>query len=418
MPNPSESLPSGLRDLSGSLLSGTALFRRPRHPAALPMLGRLPVLFWLVELLRPRLVVQIGLGDGLVSMALCQAAGALGGQTRILGLDPGRPAGAAAALPAPFAASHDRNEIGLSVLEGADPLEAAAARHAASLAGGIDLLVLAAPLDPAQRQALAAQFLPRLSARAVILTCGAAGQGAEALFGDAPVITLPPLPSGEPDPDPDTESGAMTLILQGADQPAALRALAADDTGAPDDAADDAILRGAFLLFDALGQGLVAASAAEGLRAAHRRDAAARAEAAVLQAALHRAQARLAEISAAHSAGIARGLGGASAESGPGEGEMGARYAARLADIAALTQDFTARRDADLARISELQQQLVTTDRALQAERAEKAALARRVRAMETSTSWRLTRPVRGIRRLFSRSDPGGDRGSDPGGAR
>jgi len=411
MPNASECPQSGMAGLAEVLLSGPALFRRPGHPAPLPMLGRLPVLFWLVGLLQPRRVVQIGLGDGLVCMALCQATSALDGETTVLGLDPGQPAGAAAVLPAPFAASHGANYADLAVLEGADPLDAAAARHPAPAEGDIDLLVLAAPLDAAQRQALAAHWLPRLSARAVILTCGAVGQGASASFGDAPVIALPPLPGAEAE--------GMVLTLHGANQPKVLRALA--------EGGGDAVLRGAFLLFDMLGQGLVAASEAEALRDAHRRDSAAltaaRHEAVALRAALEAAEARgaraeaetgaalarLADLAAAHNADIARSLAGSATEGTPG-GDMGARYAARLEDIAALTQEFTDRRETDLARISELQQKLVTTDRALQATRADKATLERRVRAMETSTSWRLTRPVRGLKRLFSRVEPGGSR--------
>ena len=60
----------------------------PDHLPASPWVEHAPLAFWLVEALRPRSVVEIGVGDGLSYFCFCQAIDRLRLDARIVGIDP------------------------------------------------------------------------------------------------------------------------------------------------------------------------------------------------------------------------------------------------------------------------------------------------------------------------------------------
>ena len=59
-----------------------AMFWRPDFLADSPWLEHIPVAFWLVEAQRPRVIVELGPGDGTSYFAFCQAVDRLGLDTR------------------------------------------------------------------------------------------------------------------------------------------------------------------------------------------------------------------------------------------------------------------------------------------------------------------------------------------------
>ncbi|WP_136646656.1 class I SAM-dependent methyltransferase [Tabrizicola sp. YIM 78059] len=61
------------------------LFLRPRHLVDSPAVIHLPLLFWTCAALRPRDAAVVGVGDGIVQFALCQAIERLGAQGRCTG---------------------------------------------------------------------------------------------------------------------------------------------------------------------------------------------------------------------------------------------------------------------------------------------------------------------------------------------
>lgn len=219
-------------------LSSPAVFWRPRHLAASPMLGWIPFLFWLMETIRPQTVAQFGVGDGVVYMALCQAAERLGGSTACTGFHRDEPL-----MPPALREQHDTQYSDFSALLRGDP---AAGTH--SLDGGIDLLVLNQPLDPEALERLQRDWLPRLSDRSVILICdsGAVFPGEEMrrnLFPDMERLILL---------GPDTAGGhAVETILHGENQPERLRIMAAQRPGKP-------AYLAARQVFNRLGQGIEA----------------------------------------------------------------------------------------------------------------------------------------------------------------
>ncbi|MDN5568168.1 MAG: hypothetical protein L0G27_05385 [Paracoccus sp. (in: a-proteobacteria)] len=73
-------------DMMGRCLAGFAPLWKPRHFSEhTHEMVALPLLFWLVDELKPELTVQIGLGHGTCFMGLCQAIDKIGTGGRILG---------------------------------------------------------------------------------------------------------------------------------------------------------------------------------------------------------------------------------------------------------------------------------------------------------------------------------------------
>lgn len=195
-----------------------AILWRPRYVVQSTMLGQLPLLFWILETIRPRAVAQIGMGDGLVYMAICQALEQLGTFAPCVGIQPEQ----APLLPPTLHQQHEAQYGDFSTLISGD-----ITAPPPQLGDGIDLLVLHQALEPEDLEAVLAGWLPRLSDRAVILIC------------------RPEMGSGDacaPHPDHEADSRVMTgltapgdrkldVILHGANQPDRLLRLASSAQG-------------------------------------------------------------------------------------------------------------------------------------------------------------------------------------------
>ena len=208
---------------AGNPLASRAVFWQPRHLTASPNLVHMPFLFWLVETLRPVSVVQIGLGDGVGFMGLCQAIDKLALDATVLGLD------VAGQDKNSFAEKLGDTHAGLygdfAVLSKDEP--GRAARHMRN--AEIDLLVIDTPLDPALVSSLQAHWLPLLSERGVLvlhdparhLTDPAAQDFHTDLIEAHDLVSFP-------------EAGAgLDVILIGAAPPDRLTQLASLDMGKP-----------------------------------------------------------------------------------------------------------------------------------------------------------------------------------------
>src|SRR5690554_3731197 len=219
-------------------LTSQTVFWQPRHLALSDALLHVPFLFWLVETCRPANIVQIGTGDGVGFMALCQAIDKLSLATPCIGLspDPDTPA-----LPAPLAEQHRTHYDDFSFVIQDDP--ANAMRHVHE--SGIDFLVLNTELTDELVMALRAHWQTRLSDQAVVVVCNPARlaqrQPAQeflnSLGAACPTVRLQHA-------DTDIET-----YLVGKDQPERLKKLAALGIGAPGYLA-------ARQVFARLGQGL------------------------------------------------------------------------------------------------------------------------------------------------------------------
>lgn len=226
--------------------SSQAPFWRPHHPANSPMLGQLPFLFWLIEAARPRTIVQIGLGDGVVYMALCQACERLGSDAVCMGIQADDPL-----LPPDMRAQHDARYTDFSELRLDEPKSAAS-----HLGNKIDLLVINQALDAGMIASFQSDWLPFLSNRAVILACDPskvfpdkAARDALASRADKSIVLGPVSAEGH----------ALEVMLYGMDQAERLAALAAQRPGDPAYLASRQV-------FNRLGQGMEAIQQSERLR--------------------------------------------------------------------------------------------------------------------------------------------------------
>lgn len=238
-------LPTRGEDLHISF-SSQALFWRPHHPAASPALGQLPFLFWLIEATRPRTIVQYGIGDGVVYMALCQASERLGSGAICRGVQADEPL-----LSPAMRAQHDARYSDFSSLHLEDP-KAVALR----LGNEIDLLVLNQALDAPALASFEDDWLPLLSDRAVILVC----DPDRVVANVATPGSLVPRPGRSVVLAPTSSEGyALTVILHGTDQTERLMALASQRPG-------DAAYLAARQIFNRLGQGMEAIQKVEKLQ--------------------------------------------------------------------------------------------------------------------------------------------------------
>lgn len=153
------------------------LFWRPRFLADEPALDHLPLLFWLVDALAPACIVDLGTRQGTAHLAFCQAVDKLGLEARCLAIG-AWPQGIPAALA---------RQSG-DFYEDVSRLQRGAVTEAVSLAGDlqidilhVDLQAVAAAADP---EVLLGPWLPRMTDHGVILLQGTAGldaAGREAL---------------------------------------------------------------------------------------------------------------------------------------------------------------------------------------------------------------------------------------------
>jgi len=226
--------------------STQALFWRPHHAAMSPALGQIPFLFWLTETVRPRTIVQFGLGDGVLYMGLCQGCERLGDSAICLGIQAEEPL-----LPPVMRAQHDARYSDFSELRQGD-IRTIAPRFA----GEIDLLVLNQALDSEALTRLRSKWMPLLSDRAVILLCDP-----DKIFSDeaAREIVFPEQDRSIVFGPVSTGGHAVEVILYGKEQAERLIALASQRPG-----------EHAYLVtrqvFNRLGQGIEAIQTAEDIR--------------------------------------------------------------------------------------------------------------------------------------------------------
>lgn len=216
---------------------GQAAFWRPRHADVSPVLAQIPFLFWLTEAASPRLIVQMGLDDGIGYLAFCQAAERLNGGTLCLALENKTPA-----LTPALQAEHDSHYSDFSqILSGK--------KIATDLPEEIDLLVLGTAPEPDALDFLHDDILPRLSESAVIVIVNPdvvlADQATRRVLtgSDRPRLNLGPVVTG---------GAALDVILYGSKQPERVRRLVMQQPGQTSWLA----MRQAF---NRLGQGLAAA---------------------------------------------------------------------------------------------------------------------------------------------------------------
>ena len=126
------------------------------------MLGLLPFLFWLMGTTRPRTIAQLGVGDGVVYMGLCQAIERLGDSAVCIGVQTGEPL-----MTPAMRAQHDAQYADFSEILPGDPTVVA---H--RLGGKIDLLVLNQAMDSEGICQLQSELIPYLSDSSIILICG------------------------------------------------------------------------------------------------------------------------------------------------------------------------------------------------------------------------------------------------------
>ena len=376
-------------------LPSRVLFWPARFLRGSPMLHHLPLIFWLVEAIRPRLAVGLEVGDGVGYLGLCQAVDKLGLGCRCLGFGDwsgadgaangaanGAGQGAAGPVPGDIATHHDAFYGDISRIEPAAP-ESVAGRLRD---GAVDLLLLDGPRTAAQTEMLIRDWPRKMSDRGVIVLHGldthlatAAGRAFVArLRGHYPSITFP-------------AGAGLEVVLYGPRQSTRLQSLAAL---APDDPASS----GVQAVFGRLGRAQhtdwrcqAAEAAAAEARARAEAEAAARraAEARAgrldtAYAARHdqiaRLQARMFDREAALEARIEAAEAAARAEA-----------EAAAAEIARLTEALEAARTATAAaeetardRQAEIDQRFAEITRlteALEAERAAREALRETARA-------------------------------------
>jgi hypothetical protein len=218
-------------------LSSKALFWPVQHPVTSPLLSRLPFLFWLMETSRPQKILQIGLGDGLVYMAMCQAAERLGGRTLCVGIDPGD-----SPLPIAMRVHHDAQYSDISTL-----LPTGVLHEGRGLVKDVDILVLNTRLNEEQSEIILKSWLPQLSERAIVLTydsirvLGSTDLRRELLDETKySIIGGPMSPGGD----------LLNVTLYGVDQPERLRRLSGSNN-------TSAVQLAAQQVFSRLGQGIV-----------------------------------------------------------------------------------------------------------------------------------------------------------------
>ena len=223
-------------------LPSRVLFWPARFLRGSPMLHHLPLIFWLVEAIRPRLAVGLEVGDGVGYLGLCQAVDKLGLGCRCLGFGDwsgadgaangaanGAGQGAAGPVPGDIATHHDAFYGDISRIEPAAP-ESVAGRLRD---GAVDLLLLDGPRTAAQTDMLIRDWPRKMSDRGVIVLHGldthlatAAGRAFVArLRGHYPSITFP-------------AGAGLEVVLYGPRQSTRLQSLAAL---APDDPASSGV---------------------------------------------------------------------------------------------------------------------------------------------------------------------------------
>lgn len=195
---------------------GQAAFWRPHYAENSAVLGQVPFLFWLTEVTSPRLIVQMGLDDGIGYLALCQVAERLNSGTICVAVD-----NKETALALVLRGEHDGHYSDFSQIIDNE-------KAADSVPHGIDLLVIGTTLERDAVDLLSDDLLPRLSETAVVVVVNPddvlADQAVRRVLtaDDRPRMTLAPVVTG---------GAAIEVILYGAKQPDRLRRLVVQQPG-------------------------------------------------------------------------------------------------------------------------------------------------------------------------------------------
>lgn len=196
----------GLLPPSNSIFSPLA-FMRPRFLRPDPELAHLPFLFWLVDVMRPNVAVQLGLGLGTNYFGLCQALDKLDEGAACFGMMIPEGSGEETpSLPPEMVSYNAQHYREFSVLIG-DDARVATARDL----HGVDLLIVDGAANSID--ALIENWLPRLSERAIIVV-RRANASATAIGGDRPAIEV-------------REEEGLRVVLHGPVQDERLRHMAA-----------------------------------------------------------------------------------------------------------------------------------------------------------------------------------------------
>ena len=143
-------------------IASQSLFWHARYLAASPTLGALPLLFWLTENARPAIAVTLGIADAVPHFALCQAVEKLGLTALCLGMSA---YGDTKHEIADIQAYNDTHYGDFSMLSQADNGQAAEILDDTE----VDFLIVNIPATPALQDEIDSFWLPRMSDRAVIL---------------------------------------------------------------------------------------------------------------------------------------------------------------------------------------------------------------------------------------------------------
>jgi predicted nucleic acid-binding Zn-ribbon protein len=162
-------------------LSLSSMFWRPTYFRESPWLEHLPFAFWLTEASRPKVMVELGAGNGLSYFGFCQAVERLRLDTRCYAVDlADEPEALPAGSPAPVGlASHNELHYAAFSRRLTGGRDDALARFAP---GSVDLLHLH---DWALVDEELDGWLPKLSPRAVVLMHGTERHGATAKLATA-----------------------------------------------------------------------------------------------------------------------------------------------------------------------------------------------------------------------------------------
>ncbi|MEQ6250817.1 class I SAM-dependent methyltransferase [Sulfitobacter sp. HNIBRBA3233] len=150
-------------------LSSRELFWRARYTRGTEALAHLPLLFWLVTDLRPGRSVTVGIDTGVLHFGLCQALDKNGYDGVCYGFGTWKDA---EEVPAALREHNAREYDDMSYLSVADVSGAADGFGETS----VDLLVCESRLDGDEIDALIALWLPRMTARGVIVLSGGQAQ--------------------------------------------------------------------------------------------------------------------------------------------------------------------------------------------------------------------------------------------------
>lgn len=139
-------------------LASRSLFWRARYLEASPVLCHIPLLFWLIEAARPRITVTLGVADAVPHFALCQAVDKLGLDSLCFGVEP-------VPVSAEAASFNKRNYVDFSDFVKASGETPDFLPHSSKA----DLIVINKPASKTLIDALRNAWLPQLSDRGVIL---------------------------------------------------------------------------------------------------------------------------------------------------------------------------------------------------------------------------------------------------------